>query len=189
MQEYTDNNKFKNALKIKEHIKYQFKYCPYCGEKDSLVFNDIKIFKCSKCGRTYFTNPASAVGVIIDTPNGIVFVERAMEPKKGYIDMPGGFCEPYEKVEDAAVREVLEETNIKLNNIKFLISGPNEYVYDGIMYVTSDIFFYTKLDYTPEVKADDDAANVIFIKREDINLKKIAFESAKEALVYYIHHY
>ena len=185
MQEHTNDN-FINALKIKEHVKYQFKYCPYCGEKDSFIFNDIKIFQCSKCKRTYFTNPSSAVGVIIETPNGIVFVERGIEPKKGYIDMPGGFCEPYERAEETAVREVLEETNIKLNDIRFLMSGYNEYIYDGIMYVTTDIFFYSKLDYIPNTAPNDDASKVIFIKREDIDFEKIAFESAKEAFSYYI---
>ena len=177
MQEHTDYH-FKNALKIKEHIKYQFKYCPYCGEKDSFIFNDIKII-----------NPASAVGVVIETPNGIVFVERKFEPQKGYIDMPGGFCEPYERAEDAAVREVFEETNIKLNDTQFLISGANEYIYDGIMYVTTDIFFYSKLDYVPNAAANDDASKVIFIKRQDIDLEKIAFESAKEALSHYINNF
>ncbi|WP_300365362.1 NUDIX domain-containing protein [Brachyspira sp.] len=185
MQEHTNNN-FINALKIKEHAKYQFKYCPYCGEKDSFIFNNIKIFKCSKCNRTYFTNPASAVGVIIETPIGIVFVERKFEPKKGYIDTPGGFCEPYERAEETATREILEETSIKLDKVTFLMSGVNEYVYDGIMYVTTDIFFYAKLDYIPDVSANDDALEVIFIKRDDIDLEKIAFESSKEALSYYI---
>ena len=185
MQEHTDYH-FINALNIKEHIKYQFKYCPYCGEKDSFVFNDIKIFKCSKCQRTYFTNPASAVSVIIETPSGIVFVERKFEPKKGYIDTPGGFCEPYEKAEETAVREILEETSIKLDKINFLISGYNESRYDGVMYITTDIFFYSKLDYIPNASPNDDASRVIFIKREDIDFEKIAFGSSKEALSYYI---
>ena len=123
--------------------------------------NDIKIFKCSKCQRTYFTNPASAVSVIIETPSGIVFVERKFEPKKGYIDTPGGFCEPYEKAEETAVREILEETSIKLDKINFLISGYNEYIYDGVMYITTDIFFYSKLDYIPNVSPNDDASKVI----------------------------
>lgn len=185
MQEYTDYH-FENALKIEEHIKYQFKYCPYCGEKDSFVFDNVKIFKCSKCLRTYFINPASAVGAIIETPLGIVFVERAIEPKKGYIDVPGGFCEPYEKVENAVLREVFEETDIKLNDAEFLTSNYNEYIYDGIMYITADMFFYKKLDYVPKAHANDDASDVIFIKRESIDLDKVAFESAKNALLYYM---
>lgn len=185
MQEHT-NSHFINALNIKEHIKYQFKYCPYCGEKDSFIFNDIKIFKCLKCNRTYFTNPASAVSVIIETPSGIVFVERKFEPKKGCIDTPGGFCEPYERAEDTALREILEETSIKLDKINFLMSGYNEYVYESIMYVTTDIFFYSKLDYTPNTVPNDDASKVIFIKRDNIDFEKIAFESSKEALSFYI---
>lgn len=188
MQEHI-NSRLKKSFKLKEHIKYQFKYCPYCGEKDSFVFNDNKIFKCSKCSRTYFINPASAVGIIIETPIGIVFVERKFEPKKGYINIPGGFCEPYESIEYTAIREVEEETGIKLTNINFFMSGSNEYIYDGIMYVISDIFFYSKLDYVPNAEANDDAANVFFIKRENINIEKIAFDSAKEAVFYYLKNY
>ena len=40
MQEHIDY-RFEKALKIKEHIKHQFKYCPYCGEKvNTSVFDD-----------------------------------------------------------------------------------------------------------------------------------------------------
>lgn len=85
-------------LDCAEHIKHQFKYCPFCGEKDSLIFDNIKIFNCAKCNRSYFINPASAVGIIVDTPKGIVFVLRKFEPKKDFIVMPGGFCEPYERI-------------------------------------------------------------------------------------------
>ena len=62
---------------MKEHIKNQFKYCPYCGERDSFIYNGIKIFNCSKCGRSYFVNPACAGGMVVDTPKGIV-VLRAL---------------------------------------------------------------------------------------------------------------
>ncbi|MBW5409664.1 NUDIX hydrolase, partial [Brachyspira hampsonii] len=49
--------------------------------------------------------------------------------------------------------------------------------------------FYSKLDYIPDAAANDDASKVIFIKREDINFEKIAFESAKEAFSYYINNF
>lgn len=173
-------------LNCKEHIKYQFKYCPYCGEKDSFIFDDNKIFKCSKCNRSYFVNPSTACGNIIETPAGLIFVSRKFEPKKGFLGVPGGFCEPYESVEESAKRECFEETGLKLENINFLTSNTNEYIYDGIMYLTLDIFFYAKLDYVPEVKANDDALEVLFIKREDINFDKFAFESAKKAIKFYI---
>ena len=179
-------NKFNfKKLDCPEHIKHQFKYCPFCGEKDSLIFDNIKIFNCSKCGRSYFVNPSSAVGIIVDTPKGIVFVLRKFEPKKGYIVMPGGFCEPYERIEYAIKRELFEETAIKLDKVNFLMSGSNEYIYEKMMYVTSDIYFYAKLDYVPKVKPSDDALEVVFIEKENIDFNKIAFESSKEALNFY----
>ena len=179
-------NKFNfKKLESSKHIKHQFKYCPFCGEKDSFVFDNIKIFNCSKCGRSYFVNPSSAVGIIFDTPKGIVFVLRKFKPKKDYIDMPGGFCEPYERIEDSIKRELFEETAIKLDKVNFLMSGSNEYIYEKIMYVTSDIYFYAKLDYIPKVKPSDDALEVLFIEKENIDFDKIAFASSKEALNFY----
>ncbi|WP_288549940.1 NUDIX domain-containing protein [uncultured Brachyspira sp.] len=124
--------------------------------------------------------------MVVETPKGIVFVERKFEPKKGYIDLPGGFCEPYERIEDAVRRELFEETNIKIDNIHFLISGTNEYVYEGMMYVTTDMFFYAKIDYVPDVKPSDDASEVVFIKKENIDFDRLAFKSSKEALIEYI---
>ena len=53
------------------------------------------------------------------------------------------------------------------------------------MYVTSDIYFYAKLDYIPKVKPSDDALEVLFIEKENIDFDKIAFASSKEALNFY----
>ena len=88
----------------------------------NLIFDNIKIFNCAKCKRSYFINPASAVGIIVDTPKGIVFVLRKFEPKKDFIVMPGGFCEPYERIEDSIKRELFEETAIKLDKGTFCTS-------------------------------------------------------------------
>ena len=166
-------------------IQLDFSNHTYHYLKDSLIFDNIKIFNCAKCNRSYFINPASAVGIIVDTPKGIVFVLRKFEPKKDFIVMPGGFCEPYERIENSIKRELFEETAIKLDKVNFLMSGSNEYIYEKIMYVTSDIYFYAKSNYIPKVKPSDDASKVIFIKKENIDFDKIAFESSKEALNFY----
>ena len=54
------------------------------------------------------------------------------------------------------------------------------------MYVTTDMFFYAKIDYVPDVKPSDDASEVVFIKKENIDFDKLAFKSSKEALIEYI---
>lgn len=171
---------------MQQHIKNQFKYCPYCGKENVFIFDGIKVFKCANCSRTYFVNPSAAVAALIETPNGIIFTERKFEPKKGYIDSPGGFLDLNERAEDGIKRELLEEINFCPDNLDFLCTYTNNYVYEGILYTTLDLHFYCKLDYTPECKAGDDACNIIFIKREDIDYNLIAFDTSINAIKYLI---
>jgi ADP-ribose pyrophosphatase YjhB (NUDIX family) len=64
--------------------------------------------------------------VIIQKGNKIVLVERGQEPFKGMIELPGGHVDKSETVEQAAIREAKEETNlnVKLENIFGVYSGP-----------------------------------------------------------------
>jgi ADP-ribose pyrophosphatase YjhB (NUDIX family) len=69
--------------------------------------------------REYPEAPVVAVGVIIrqtDRTAGeqILLVQRAQEPSKGLWTFPGGAVELGEMVRDAARREALEETGLKV---------------------------------------------------------------------------
>ncbi len=62
-----------------------------------------------------------AAKVLIEDPKKrILLVKRAYEPEKGYWDIPGGIIEAGEVIEDAAVREVKEETGLEVKIIDFL---------------------------------------------------------------------
>ncbi|MCK5548512.1 MAG: NUDIX hydrolase [Thermoplasmata archaeon] len=65
-------------------------------------------------------------GIVIHQGN-LVTVQRAYEPFKGRYALPGGFVETGEKTEKAVVREVREETGLKVS-VKKLVgvySSPN----------------------------------------------------------------
>lgn len=47
--------------------------------------------------------------------NEILLIKRAKKPYKGYWTMPGGKIKPGEHIEDAALRELKEETGIDAN--------------------------------------------------------------------------
>ncbi|MCB9632991.1 MAG: NUDIX hydrolase [Sandaracinus sp.] len=65
-----------------------------------------------------YRNPTPTVDVIVEHPRGIVLIERLNEPK-GWA-LPGGFVDEGERVEDAALREVDEETGLTVTLVHLL---------------------------------------------------------------------
>ena len=122
-----------------------FKYCPSCGKAD-ISFAGPKELRCRSCCFTYFHNVAIGVAAILEFDGKIILIKRGREPGKGKLDLPGGFAEPQENAEEAIKREVTEELNLDLKTIKYLGSWPNVYEYEGVVYQTCDLFFYSKID-------------------------------------------
>lgn len=58
--------------------------------------------------------PLLAVDVIALMGGGLVLIRRANPPYEGFYALPGGFVEYGERVEDAARREMLEETGLEV---------------------------------------------------------------------------
>jgi ADP-ribose pyrophosphatase YjhB (NUDIX family) len=62
--------------------------------------------------------PILAVDIIIEKDGKIVLIKRKNFPKGWAI--PGGFVRYGESVEDAAIREAKEETNLKISSLKLI---------------------------------------------------------------------
>jgi ADP-ribose pyrophosphatase YjhB (NUDIX family) len=73
--------------------------------------------------RRYPKHPLVGVGALIFTRAGrrgpILLVERAGKPLKGYWSLPGGLVETGELLEDALRREILEETGLRIEPVRF----------------------------------------------------------------------
>ena len=100
-----------------------------------------------------YRNPKPTVDVIIECRDGIVLIERA-NPPFGWA-LPGGFVDEWEKVEDAARREAMEETGltVRLETLLYVYSDPKR---DPRQH-TITVAFIGQADGEPS--AGDDAKN------------------------------
>ncbi len=64
--------------------------------------------------------PRIVVDAVVIHRGKIVLVRRAFEPGKGELAAPGGFVELGESTEDAIVREVFEETGLRVKVVRLL---------------------------------------------------------------------
>ena len=98
--------------------------------------------KCTACKFQLYFNPAVAVAVFIQRDDGsILLIRRANDPGAGLLAPPGGFINMGECAESAVHREIFEEVGIRLSELRFLCSQPNEYLFDGVTYPVLDLFF------------------------------------------------
>lgn len=169
-----------------QHPLYQFIYCPVCGSKEFTELNE-KAKQCNACRFIYYFNPSAAVACFIRNPKGeLLFVRRAKEPAKGTLDLAGGFVDMDETAEDAVRREVKEETGLDVTEIHYLFSIPNIYPYAGFEVHTVDLFYEcTVADFNP-AKAEDDAAEIIILHRENTQPYDFGLQSVSKGVERYL---
>lgn len=86
-------------------------YCSYCGA----AFQTSKWpRRCSSCHKVTYRNPTPVAVMLIPVGEGLLTIRRGVEPQKGQLALPGGFIDYGESWQEAAAREVLEETGITL---------------------------------------------------------------------------
>ena len=166
-----------------------FKYCPRCGAKNPRAGVKQKNIRCDECGFVYFHNVAAAAGAIIEYKTKVLMIIRGGKPKAGLLDFPGGFADYGESIEDTLRREIREELGISVRDVRYLTSAPNVYIYEGVQYRTTDMFFTCRTD-APEIIRPNrkEVAGVKFFEPGQIPLNKVAFDSLKKAIRYYISH-
>ncbi|MBC7128495.1 MAG: NUDIX hydrolase [Thermoplasmatales archaeon] len=117
--------------------------------------------------------PSLAVDGVLIKNRKVLLVKRKNEPFKEKWALPGGFVEYGERVEEAIIRELKEETgmNVRIKKLFGVYSDPDR---DPRGHVISIVFLVESED---EPKAGDDAVDARFFDLD--NLPELAFDHKK----------
>lgn len=159
-----------------------YRFCPLCGgplENRLLKAGEPERLVCTACGFVFYIDPKLAVLALVPYQGGLVMVRRAIEPGYGLWVVPGGFVDVGEKVEDAVVRETLEEANLKVRVVRLL----NVHSYRDsrtvvLSFITEPLF--------GEVAAGDEELEARVFSPQDIPWDQIAFRSTLDAVKEYL---
>lgn len=73
----------------------------------------LKVYR-ERWSRAPYAPVLVTVDVLVQHQDSVLLVRRGKTPGKGSLALPGGFLDPYERLVDAARRELLEETGLQL---------------------------------------------------------------------------
>jgi 8-oxo-dGTP diphosphatase len=152
------------------------RFCYACGQTLTEKWTEgrNRLF-CDNCNRPIYENPIPATSVVvINNREQILLVRRSVEPKIGHWCLPGGFMELGETPEEAALRELLEETGLrgKIDMLLGVTHALND-TYDSILMVG-----YLIKSTTGSLRPGDDASEARWFNSD--HLPDVAFRSHKK---------
>ena len=120
--------------------------------------------------REYPNRPYVGVGVIVFRDQEVILVKRNKEPNKGQWSIPGGKQMIGETLAEAAQRELLEETGVKVDSL-LLIDVVDSIIPDAEEKIK---YHYTLVDYmgqwySGESRPGDDAQEVRWVHLNELS--------------------
>lgn len=169
-------------------MKFQPSHCPFCGEKlGQKTEEGRKRLYCSSCDRIIWKNAEPVSAVIVYRDEEILLIKRGIEPAKGSWSLPAGFLEYEEHPDEAAARELEEETGLKIESeeLEILESMNMERFPGQRLLATIYTVDFEKVSGT--ISAGDDAADADFwelkeFENSDEELREHFVKAIKEAL-------
>jgi ADP-ribose pyrophosphatase YjhB (NUDIX family) len=163
---------------------FAWNYCGTCGQS-LVIAHDGQSDKphCPNCRRFYYLNPVPAACCFVSrAPGELLFARRAVEPCLGEWCLPGGFIELGETAEEAALRELREETNLQASRARLLgVSTRLSPIAGAVM-----VLGYVVEEWAgeSEMRPDSDALELGFFSQAD--WPPLAFEVHRELLALYV---
>lgn len=152
-------------------------YCPICG-KELMVHHDGEKNRphCTACQRFYYDNPVPAACCFVTRNGDLLLARRGVEPRLGEWALPGGFVETGETTEEAAAREMLEETGLRVVGMRLIGANTQPSPVTGAVVVLG----YAIEQWEGEPRPGSDVTEVRFFPRDE--MPTLPFSAQRELL-------
>jgi ADP-ribose pyrophosphatase YjhB (NUDIX family) len=87
-------------------------HCSYCGHPFAVDHPWPR--RCDNCTNVTFRNPLPVTVVVQPVEAGVLTIRRAIEPRSGWLALPGGYIEFGETWQQAGARELWEEAAVEI---------------------------------------------------------------------------
>lgn len=165
----------------------EYNYCPACAVE--LVYQEIegKHRKCcQKCGYVHWGEYSLGVGGVLLKDGKGLLVQRAHNPGKGRWTIPGGYVEQDEKIENAIVREVREETGLITAPVSILAVKDRPKDLPGVKHDIYIVFLLHCLGgkLQPDLKEITQAGFYSPLECQDLDIAPLSLHVMNKAIEY-----
>lgn len=161
----------------------EMKFCRRCGQV--LRLSSGHVFVCAN-NHVIFRNSSPAVVLILvnEEKNPLIAV-RSIDPGKGKLHVPAGFCDDAETFEQAIERELKEELALSSADYsapEYLLSQLDEYEYKGEIIPVLSAVYWARIDSSTSITSGDDLEAAEFVPYDRIDFGNIQFKAVADGL-------
>jgi 8-oxo-dGTP diphosphatase len=153
--------------------------CPRCRHE---LEREDKSVRCPNCDLVVYANPApTASAIVLDGEDRVLLARRASDPGAGLWDLLGGFIDEGEEPLAALVREIEEETSLRVEPGEYLGAYPDRYGSDGIF--TLNLYWLARITGGELSLDEDELREVAWFRAQDLpGPAEFAFANTVRAL-------
>jgi len=137
--------------------------CPHCGSGLRRTRGRPREIQCPRCRFLLFDYPRPCAGMVVVKEDTVLLLRRGHSPRRGFLDVPGGFVEAGEPIEAAARRELREETGLTIGRVLPLGFYWDRYFIRGFGFFPTMNFYFIGRWRSGEPLAGDDAARAEWV--------------------------
>ena len=149
-------------------------FCSSCGHRLAVDGADgTAPHRCEVCGTVHYLNPKILVSVVPVYQGKTLMIRRGSGYGKGLWAAPGGFMEQRETVEEAASRELFEETGIQVSPADLVL-----YALTSLRDISEVYIVYSAHLSSDEFTAGTEVLEAKWFSNRDIPWQQLAFHES-----------